>query len=35
MTNTLEQLELTIKWEELKNNRDLRNYEVKDLEEVK
>ena len=35
MTNTLEHLELAIKLEELKNNRDLRNYEVKDLEEVK
>ncbi len=35
MINTLEHLELTIKLEELKNNRELQNYEVKDLEELK
>ncbi len=35
MIKTLENLELAIKLEELKNKRELQNFEIKDLEDVK
>jgi hypothetical protein len=35
MTNNLEQLELSVKLEELKNKSNLHHYDVIDLEDVK